>query len=662
MGLINISRVSGGSGSVPTPPENVDTLFNDSGDWYFKDSNGVVSIIAKNVATVIGPTGPQGEIGPIGIQGPIGPIGPIGIQGPIGPIGPIGNTGLVGPIGPIGPKGERGEIGITGATGPRGKAGKDGDRGMMGPRGSNGENGAAGAAGATGATGADGQQGPQGATGAPGNNGIQGATGATGADGQQGPQGPTGATGNNGIQGATGATGADGQQGPQGATGATGNNGIQGVTGATGATGNQGIQGPTGATGNNGIQGATGATGADGQQGPQGATGATGTNGIQGATGATGNNGLQGATGATGLGFTFQGTWDMFLTYSVNDVVEYNGSSYVSLQNGNFGLTPPDYPAYWSLIAQAGTNGTNGTNGATGSTGATGNNGATGATGATGNNGTTGATGATGADGFSTTYYKYKAHTNTQTPTPASGEIRWDSVAQISSTQLYISHLTRDNTDIDVFLSLISDNDSLIIQDENNSDNYQRWTVNGTPSITPNSYLTIPVAYVTGGYTFSNNHNIIFAPLSIGIQGPQGPQGIQGPAGATGATGATGPGSDKGSFGITIDGGGSAITTGVKGYIQIPYSGTITGWNILADQSGSIVVDVWKDTYANYPPLVADSIAGSEKPTLSTAIKNQDLSLSTWTTSVTAGDIIAFNVDSASTVTRVNLSINITKS
>jgi hypothetical protein len=120
-------------------------------------------------------------------------------------------------------------------------------------------------------------------------------------------------------------------------------------------------------------------------------------------------------------------------------------------------------------------------------------------------------------------------------------------------------------------------------------------------------------------------------------------------------------GSTAGSFGLTIDGGGSAITTGVKGYITIPYNGTITGWDIFADTTGSIVVDVWKDTYANFPPTVADTIAGSEKPTLSSAVKNQDTNLTSWTTSVTAGDIVAFNVDSAATVTRVNLIIYITK-
>ncbi len=113
----------------------------------------------------------------------------------------------------------------------------------------------------------------------------------------------------------------------------------------------------------------------------------------------------------------------------------------------------------------------------------------------------------------------------------------------------------------------------------------------------------------------------------------------------------------KGTFGVTIDGGGSAITTGIKGYVTVPYGMTITGWDILSDASGSIVVDVWKDTYANYPPTVSDTIAGTEKPTLSTATKNQDASLSSWTTTVTAGDIIGFKVDSATTVTRVHVII-----
>lgn len=116
-----------------------------------------------------------------------------------------------------------------------------------------------------------------------------------------------------------------------------------------------------------------------------------------------------------------------------------------------------------------------------------------------------------------------------------------------------------------------------------------------------------------------------------------------------------------GTIGITIDGGGSAITTGVKGYIEIPYACTINRATLLADQSGSCVIDIWKDTYANYPPTVADTITASAKPTLSAAAKSQDSTLTGWTTSIAAGDVLGFNVNSASTVTRVHLSLRVTK-
>jgi len=104
-----------------------------------------------------------------------------------------------------------------------------------------------------------------------------------------------------------------------------------------------------------------------------------------------------------------------------------------------------------------------------------------------------------------------------------------------------------------------------------------------------------------------------------------------------------------------IDGGGSALTTGVKGFVEIPYAMTITGWQLFADQVGSVVVDVYRDTYANFPPTT--SIAGSELPTLVSAQSNQDLSLSTWSVGLAAGDVIAFDVKSASTLTRITVSI-----
>lgn len=110
-----------------------------------------------------------------------------------------------------------------------------------------------------------------------------------------------------------------------------------------------------------------------------------------------------------------------------------------------------------------------------------------------------------------------------------------------------------------------------------------------------------------------------------------------------------------------IDGGGSAITTGVKGDVEVPFACTITQATTLADQSGSIVIDIWKDVYANYPPTVADTITASAKPTLSSATNAQDSTLTGWTRTIAAGDTLRFNVDSASTVTRVTLSLKITR-
>jgi len=111
------------------------------------------------------------------------------------------------------------------------------------------------------------------------------------------------------------------------------------------------------------------------------------------------------------------------------------------------------------------------------------------------------------------------------------------------------------------------------------------------------------------------------------------------------------------SLNFVVDGGGSVLTTGVKGFLEIPFNMTITAVTLMADQSGSVVIDIWKDTYANFPPTVADTITASAKPTLSSAQKSKDTTLTGWTTSVTGGDILAFNVDSATTVQRLTVSI-----
>lgn len=112
---------------------------------------------------------------------------------------------------------------------------------------------------------------------------------------------------------------------------------------------------------------------------------------------------------------------------------------------------------------------------------------------------------------------------------------------------------------------------------------------------------------------------------------------------------------------FVIDGGGATITTGIKGDLEIPFDCEIQQATLLADQTGSIVVDIWKDTYANYPPTVADTITAAAKLIISSAVKSQDATLTGWTKTISVGDILRFNVDSVTSIQRVTLSLKVRK-
>ena len=285
--------------------------------------------------------------------------------------------------------------------------------------------------------------------------------------------------------------------------------------GGTGG-GTVGPQGPTGATGANGSPGATGEIGATGSPGPIGPTGNNGHTGADGTNGVTGPTGNNGQTGPT----------------------------------GNNGQTGP-----------------------------TGNNGLNGPTGAIGSTGATGVQGPTGSNGQSTSYYTYQAKTSTTSPPPGSGYVIWNNATQTASSQLTFSHLTQLGIDVDIFLNLLKVGDTIIIQDSSNSNNYQSWTVNGTLGGIPNTYVTVPVSYVTGGYSFTNNQNIIVAILT------SGPIGITGPAGAGGALGYYGNFYDTTSQSLVSPGTAQIVRiNGNQGSVGFSLSGTGT---VVIDNPGT---------------------------------------------------------------------------
>lgn len=109
-----------------------------------------------------------------------------------------------------------------------------------------------------------------------------------------------------------------------------------------------------------------------------------------------------------------------------------------------------------------------------------------------------------------------------------------------------------------------------------------------------------------------------------------------------------------------IDGGGSAITTGIKGYVEIPFAGNITQWTLLADTTGNITVDILKDSYANYGTNTS-AVGGGTKPVISSATKGQSAPSSWTSTTINAGDIIGFNVTAVGTITRCTVSLKVAR-
>lgn len=374
------------------------------GDIWVNSDNGNVSLYTGsswNTISSIAPEGPTGPTGPLGDTGPTGPTGPQGasvyILGTYATLqgleldNPSGNVGdgyivgsnlyiwselneewalvgpIVGPTGATGATGQLGAIGPTGPTGPQAVAinllGSVADIASL-P--------------STGNTSGDAyyvsaEMSVYAWNGSSWNN----------VGPIQGPTGPTGPTG------ATGETGSTGPTGPTGATGITWRSSWSSVIAYSindvveyFGTSYIAIQPSTNVLPSStplvwqvlSSVGATGPTGPLGPTGPEGGpTGPTGPTGPQGASGATGPEstvpGPTGPTGPTGpSGTRWRGSWAPVISYSTNDIVRYQGSSYIAIV-ASTGNVPSTSPTEWTLFASVGDTGPTGSVGPTGPTG-----------------------------------------------------------------------------------------------------------------------------------------------------------------------------------------------------------------------------------------------------------------------------------------------------
>ncbi len=115
-------------------------------------------------------------------------------------------------------------------------------------------------------------------------------------------------------------------------------------------------------------------------------------------------------------------------------------------------------------------------------------------------------------------------------------------------------------------------------------------------------------------------------------------------------------GSNVRAFGYSFDGGGSALTAGATGYLTLPYACTIAAWNISVD-AGTATVDIWKLATGTAIPTISNTITASAIPAISTGTSIHSTTLTSWTTSVAANDIIGINLKVVATATFVNLTV-----
>ena len=125
------------------------------------------------------------------------------------------------------------------------------------------------------------------------------------------------------------------------------------------------------------------------------------------------------------------------------------------------------------------------------------------------------------ANSGNSNFYLYDSSTS-GTPTPLAGDITYNNAVQSLATIIYISHKSRDNIDIEIFYSQLSTLSDVYIQDQSLSENYIQYNITGTPIITVNAQIQIPVAVRTSGGTgttnFPNQHNVLLSFFTNSIE------------------------------------------------------------------------------------------------------------------------------------------------
>lgn len=115
-----------------------------------------------------------------------------------------------------------------------------------------------------------------------------------------------------------------------------------------------------------------------------------------------------------------------------------------------------------------------------------------------------------------------------------------------------------------------------------------------------------------------------------------------------------------------IDSGGASMSTGIKGYLEVPFGCTINRVDLYGDQVGSCSIDIWRCTYDQFDagithPVAADSICAPNYPAFTAATKTSQTLNPPVNTALNATDVLGFYVNSVATLMRITVSIKVTR-
>jgi len=113
---------------------------------------------------------------------------------------------------------------------------------------------------------------------------------------------------------------------------------------------------------------------------------------------------------------------------------------------------------------------------------------------------------------------------------------------------------------------------------------------------------------------------------------------------------------------FVIDGGGSVISTGLRGSLEIPFNCNVVSWTILTDQNGTIGMNVYNENYSTWGstlPRTNEISFGVPISITSSASKNNYTLITP--TAIAASNILSYNVQTVSTITRASICLKVTK-